>query len=140
MKINSIEYNQTLLDVGLLIFRVFLGVALITHGLPKLTMLFSGEKIEFMSFLGLSPEFSLGLVVFAEFFCAIFLILGLFTRVSLIPPIIVMLVAAFGVHLKDGFGEMEHALLFLAGFIILLITGPGKFSVDGMTYKKNDGW
>lgn len=140
MKVNSIEYNQTLLDVGLLLFRVFISIAMITHGLPKLTMLFSGEKIEFMSFLGLSPSFSLGLVVFAEFFCSIFLILGLFTRITLIPLIIVMIVAAFGVHLADGFGEMEHALLFLAGYILLLITGPGKYSVDGMTYKKNDGW
>lgn len=140
MKINSIEYNEGLLHIALLIFRVFLGVAMISHGLPKLMMLFSGEKIEFMSFLGLSEKFSLGLAVFAEFFCALFLILGLFTRLILIPLIIVMMVAAFGVHFSEGFGKMEHALLFLAGFLLLLVTGPGKYSVDGMTYKKNDGW
>lgn len=140
MKINSTQYDQRLLDVGLLLFRVFLGFALITHGLPKLMKLFSGEEIQFMSFLGLNPTVSLSLAVFAEFFCSIFLILGLFTRAILIPMIIVVAVAAFGVHLADGYKEMEHPLLFMAGFILLLITGPGKYSVDGMTYKRDDGW
>lgn len=139
-KVNSIEYNPNLLNFALLIFRVFVGAAMMSHGFPKLMMLFSGDKIEFVSFLGLNDSVSLGLAVFAEFVCSFFLILGLFTRLALIPLIIAMLYAFFGVHFHDEFGKMELALFYLVSYILLLVTGPGKFSVDGMTYKKRNAW
>jgi putative oxidoreductase len=135
--VSSTGHGRNLLDVGLLVFRVFLGFAMITHGYPKLQMFLGSEKIEFMSFFGLSSIVSLGLAVFAEFVCSIFLILGLFTRPALIPLIITMLVAALAVNLEHGFGKMELALHYLFGYILLLISGAGKLSVDGMIQKRN---
>ena len=41
-----------------------------------------------------------------------------------------MIVAAFIVHGDDPFKKMEPALLFLVGFSIILINGPGKISID----------
>jgi putative oxidoreductase len=41
-----------------------------------------------------------------------------------------MLVAAFIVHLDDPFKRKELALLYLVGFLIVLLMGPGKYSLD----------
>jgi putative oxidoreductase len=61
--------------------------------------------------------------------------MGLFTRLSSIPLIIAMLVALFKVHNGDTFGNGETVCLYLAGYLVLLIVGPGKVSVDGMMGK-----
>jgi putative oxidoreductase len=39
-------------------------------------------------------------------------------------------VAAFVVHAEDPFGKMEKALLYLFGYLLLAMTGPGKYSLD----------
>jgi putative oxidoreductase len=74
-------------------------------------------------------------VVFSEFFCSIFLLAGLFTRLVVIPMIVGISVAIFKAHNGEIFGDGEHAALFLTGFLVLLIVGPGKLSVDGMMGK-----
>ena len=78
---------------------------------------------------------SFTLVVFAEFFCALFIIIGLFTRLAAIPLIINMTVALIKAHDWKVFGDGEMATLFLAAFLMLLLLGPVKVSVDGMTGK-----
>lgn len=138
MKMNSTKINEEAVQFALLLFRVFLGIVMMTHGYPKLQKLMAGGNIEFMDFLGLGPAISLVLVVFAEFVCSIFLILGLFTRWMLIPLIITMLVAVFGVHINDSFGKMELGLLYLVGYIVLMIIGPGRYSIDGLIAKRKE--
>jgi putative oxidoreductase len=54
------------------------------------------------------------------------------TRLVTIPLIITMAVAVFMIHKSDFFGEAEHATLYLAGYIALLFSGPGKISMDRM--------
>ncbi|HVK46231.1 MAG TPA: hypothetical protein VM488_00275, partial [Pseudobacter sp.] len=60
-------------------------------------------------------------------------VIGLFTRFAAIPVIIVLCVALFSAHKGLIFGEGEMAALFLGGYLAILIVGPGKISVDGMT-------
>jgi putative oxidoreductase len=67
--------------------------------------------------------------------CALFIILGLFTRIAVIPLIIVMLVAIFGANSAKPLIESELALLYLGAFVTLLFCGPGRISVDGMINK-----
>jgi putative oxidoreductase len=120
-------------DIGLLILRVFAGGFMIYgHGFPKLLRLFSGTGIKFADPLGIGTGLSFGLTVFAEFFCSIFVILGLFTRASLIPLIIAMFVAGLIHHVPDPFSVKEKALLFLIVFITLMLTGPGKYSLSNL--------
>ena len=88
-----------------------------------------------MNFLGMGQTVSLALVVFAEFFCSLFLILGLFTRLSAIPLIIAMSIALFKAHNADFFGDGEKAALFLGCYLVILILGPGRISVDAMSGK-----
>lgn len=107
---------------------------MLPHGYDKLIH-FADYQAKFMNFLGLGPTLSLALVVFAEFFCALFLLIGLFSRFVTIPLIINTAVATFVAHKGEIFGEGEHAALFLFGYIALLVAGPGKASVDGMMGK-----
>ncbi len=124
-------------DGILFLFRALTGAAMaFGHGLGKLQKLMEGGEIKFYSFLGMGPEISLVLAVGAEFFAAIFLILGLWTRFSLVPLIITMGVAAFVVHNGDPFNKMEMALLYFASCLLLLFTGPGKYSLDNLIASK----
>ena len=133
--LNTTGYNKTLLDWALLAVRIFVGVAMLTHGFPKLMMLLSG-KIEFMNFLGIGEKTSLILTVLAEVLCSLFVLLGLFTRFSVVPLIITMLVAALMVHGNDPFAKQEMSLLYLFHYILIFIAGPGNISIDRMISRK----
>lgn len=133
--LNTTGYNKTLLDWALLAVRIFVGVAMLTHGFPKLMMLLSG-KIEFMNFMGIGEKTSLILTVLAEVLCSLFVLLGLFTRFSVVPLIITMLVAALMVHGNDPFAKQEMSLLYLFHYILIFVAGPGNISIDRMISRK----
>ena len=78
----------------------------------------------------MGPKFSLMLTIFAEFFCSILIVLGLFTRYAAIPLLITMIVAVFVIHAEDEIGDKEMAIIYLAVYVILILNGAGKFSVD----------
>jgi len=128
--------NPVLKDIILLVVRVFMGFAMLSHGYPKLQMLLEGGKIDFFDFLGLGPQITLILTVFAEFVCSILLILGLFTRVALGFLVFTMIVAVFVVHSADPFEKQEIGLLYLSVYLLLIVFGAGKFSVDYMIEKR----
>lgn len=103
---------------------------LLTHGIPKLQRLFGEGPIEFADPIGIGATPSLFLVVFAEFLCAILVLIGFKTRWASIPIVINMLVAALIQHADDPFGSKEKSLLFLLIFVTILFLGPGPYSVD----------
>ncbi len=117
-------------DWGKLILRLGLGGFMLGHGWPKLMKLLAGGEIAFADPIGLGPTFSLVLAVFAEFVCAILLIIGYKTRWAAIPLIITMLVAGLIVHGDDPWGKKEFALLYAVGYIAIALLGAGKYSID----------
>lgn len=119
----------TAADIGLLILRMGIGLMMTTHGWPKL-MKYQDKAEGFFDFIHLGGPVSLALTIFGELFCSVFLVLGIGTRVVLIPLIILTVVIAFVVHGPDPYGDKEHALLFMAGYVCLIFTGPGKYSLD----------
>ena len=135
-KLFQVQLSNNQLGVALLVLRVFAGVFMLTHGIPKLGRLFSGEEIRFMDFMGLGPAVSLTLAVFAEFLCSVLIIIGAATRLASIPLIVTMATAAFVAHADDPFGTKEKPLLFLVIFVFLLIAGAGKYSADSAIGKR----
>lgn len=124
------------IDIALLIARVGIADLMLTHGIPKLMMLFSGAPIQFPPVFGMSAEFSLVLTVLAEVFGSIFLLAGLFTRLAVIPLIGTMLVAALLIHSADPLSAKEPALLYLTTYLVLFFAGAGKYSVDYLLQKR----
>ena len=135
-KILSVSKTSNAIDIGLLIARVMIAALMLTHGIPKLQMLLSGEPVKFMSVLGMSPEFSLALTVFAEVICSIFLLVGFATRLAAIPLIITMLIAALLIHAADPIAVKEPALNYLLVYLMLLLAGSGKYSIDYLLQNK----
>ena len=85
---------------------------------------------------GMSVQFSLVLTVLAEVFGSIFLLAGLFTRLTVIPLIVTMVVAALLIHSADPLSAKEPALLYLTTYLVLLFAGAGKYSVDYLLQKR----
>lgn len=119
-------------SLGLLIMRLaFAGTMLVRHGLPKL-LDFSNKMHSFPDPLGIGSVASLSLMVTAEFFCAILVVVGIFTRFAVAPLVIAMAVAFFVIHAQHPFDNKELSFLYLWGFCAILAAGPGKFSADGL--------
>lgn len=132
--ITNLDLKST--DIGLLIFRIAISGLMLTHGIPKLMRFFGPDEISFGDPLGFGETFTFTFAVFAEFFCSVLIIFGFLTRIATIPLIMTMSVVALIVHMPDGFGKQELPLLYLSGFILLLLTGPGKYSLDFKLYKR----
>jgi putative oxidoreductase len=133
-KLLSTKYSAGAFSAAMLMLRLGLGTLMLMHGYEKLIH-FGDMQHKFMNFMGIGSTMSLALVVFAEFFCSLFLILGLFTRLATIPLIIATCVMVFKAHNADVFGDGQTAALYLIGYIVLLLVGPGRVSVDSMTGK-----
>ncbi len=118
-------------DISLLLLRLaFGGLMIINHGWGKLEKFLGEGPIKFGDPIGVGAEASLSLAVFSEVVCSALLVVGLFTRWVSVPALITMLVAAFVVHGGDPIGDRESALLFGTAYLVLLLMGPGRYSID----------
>lgn len=138
MRIFSVSVPVLYANICLLVVRITAGIFMLTHGLPKLNRLTSGEEIKFADPFGLGPTITLGLVVFAEVLCSFFIMLGLGTRLASIPLMITMGVVAFYAHADDPFATKEKPLVFLLVFLMLWVFGSGRYSVDGLISRRRD--
>jgi len=116
-------------DVGLALLRVLPSVMLMTHGIPKLQKLLAGN-MEFFDPIGIGPAPSLFLAVIGEVVCPVLMILGYKTRWAAVPSAITMAVAAFIAQAGQAFSDKEKALLYLSFFIVIMLVGPGRYSID----------
>jgi len=136
------KLRETLASVGLLILRIGFGAYMMAHGYGKLQMVLAGQFDQFGDPIGLGSGLSLVLIMFAEFFCALFVLVGFATRFSAIPIVIGMAVAAFVAHGADpwtmggGGGSKQPALMFMTAFLTLVFTGAGRFSIDHLIAPK----
>jgi putative oxidoreductase len=117
-------------DVGLLLIRLWFGLVMaLAHGIPKFS------KIEVFA-AGLAndgmpaPELMAWLAAMTETAGGFLIALGLFTRPMAVGLVITMCVAAFVKHIDDPFQKMEFALLYGVAFLGLLLSGPGRLSLD----------
>jgi putative oxidoreductase len=123
-------------DVGLLFMRLSVGsMMLFGHGLPKL-MSFSEHAGTFSDPLGVGSTTSLVLAICGEVVGSSLVIVGLATRVSVVPLLVTMLVAATIVHAEDPWARKEFALLYAIPALTLVLTGAGRFSIDGLLARR----
>ena len=133
-KLFSYKYSDNAISFALLILRLAVGGLMVPHGFDKLKN-FAEYSSKFKDPFGINPTLSFAMLTFAEFFCAVFIVLGLLTRLATIPLIIAMTVALVYAHKTENLGEGQTAALFLFGYLTLLFSGPGKFSMDRLIGK-----
>ncbi|KGJ95750.1 DoxX family protein [Thalassotalea sp. ND16A] len=127
--------------LGLLAVRVVMGIIFIGHGWGKLFAEGNPDKFAgWLGSMGIEPSYILALCAgAAETFGGMMLIAGLFTRLASLSLVVLMLVAIGFVHLDAGMfgkGGYEFQLLLLAGVVMTLIQGAGKYSIDEMLANK----
>ncbi len=109
--------------------RILAGVAFIAHGLPKLSNI-AGTEHFFSNMVGLPASLALPIGLL-EVIGGIVLIIGLLTRIASILLIIEMIGSTIVAKLPKGFvGGYELDLLLMAIAISLLLTGPGRLSIE----------
>lgn len=132
-KFFQLSFLPTHVDLGLLVLRLIFGslIALL-HGWGKVTKA-SSMFDTFPDPIGLGSRVSYVLAAGGEFLGGLLIVLGLFTRFAALWVGIVMAVAFFFAHgaALSGPQSGEMPLLYFVGFLVLLITGPGRYSFDG---------
>jgi uncharacterized membrane protein YphA (DoxX/SURF4 family) len=138
--------KENIFSLPIILIRLMVGAVFISEGIQKFLFpdqLGVGRFIK----IGLPfPEFLGYFVPSFEIVCGILVLAGLFTRLAVIPLIIIMLVAITStkipILLNDGFWKMAHEArtdwAMLLGSIFLLIVGAGKFSFDHYHSKNPD--
>lgn len=117
----------------LLTLRLFFGFLFLMHGIDKLAN-FEVLSYSFPDPLGMGSHLSLVLVILAEVFCALTFIGGFLFRISLLPMLFAMFIAFFYAH-GGSIADGELAFIYLGIFLLLLVTGPGRYSVDYLIYR-----
>ena len=127
------------MDIGILILRLVVGLIMTAHGAQKLFGWFGGGGIEgttgFLKSLGFTPGRVFAVLLGSvEFLGGLLLALGLLTPLSAMTIVAVMTTAIVAVHGAAGFfnqqGGMEFPLLLAVSAVVIVITGPGEYSVD----------
>lgn len=117
--------------------RLAIGIIFIAHGYQKLFGGLDGTATFFANVGIPMAAFFAVVVACVEFFGGIALVAGMFTRYAAVLLAIVMIVAIFKVKLAKGLlGGYELDLALLAGLVSLMLSGPGRFSVETMLFKK----
>jgi len=117
-------------DLGLLILRVVPSLLLlIFHGIPKI----SQPHYKVVKMMGLPfHEIWTWASILSETLFAVFVIIGLFTRISaLIIFINFIFVLYFKIFImKNSLFEAEKEILFFIIYLVISLVGAGRFSID----------
>jgi putative oxidoreductase len=134
MVVKKMVYEK-LAQYGPLPIRILAGIAFIIHGLPKLSNI-AGTEDFFANMIGLPAAMALPIGLL-EVIGGIALLVGVLTRVASIFFIIEMIGSTIVAKLSRGFvGGYELDLLLMAISISLLLTGPGRISVEWNVLKR----
>lgn len=132
MNVRNILFGstETRADLGLLVLRVGFGLTLaFGHGLGKLPP--SDGFVANTASLGFPlPVLFAWAAALSEFAGGLLVAVGLLTRPAALFVAITMSVAFFVQHGADPFSDKELAFVFLIWAVGMLLTGPGRYSVD----------
>jgi len=127
-----------MLNWGILVLRLGLGIMFMAHGLQKSFGLFGGPGIKdfsgMLSGLGFTPAiFWAYIAAYTELLGGLLLIIGLQVRPAATLLLILIVTAAIKVHIGKGFflsnGGFEYTFIIAAICLSLILLGPGKFSI-----------
>lgn len=132
-----------MLDVGLLLLRLVIGLSFMAHGAQKLFGWFGGYGIKgtggWFESMGMKPGAAVALLAgLAEFGGGLLLALGLLTPVGGVLIALTMVIAIVKVHGANGYWSTqngyEYNLAILAVGVALALTGGGQYALDAVIF------
>ncbi len=127
-------------NMGRLFIRLFVGVMFMQFGIRHWAN-YTALSTQFPSVMGLEPATCLVLMIVVEIVCSALIIIGLWTRLSTIPPIVSMLFAEYyilhdllpdnvSMYVLDSTDPGYLPIMFLGIYFFIWFSGPGKISLD----------
>jgi len=118
---------------GYALFRIIVGLMFVQHGAQKLLGWFGAKgTVPLLSLMGFAGT--------VELVGGLAIALGFFSRLASVGGIAVMIGALATVHFPQGLipivNKGELALVFLVCFIMVLVHGNGKWSLEQAVLKK----
>lgn len=129
--------GHTYSNLSRLFLRLFTGLMFMQLAIRQVLHLEEFSQST-MGAMGLADDTTLVVIVAVELLCSVCIILGLFTRVALLPSIAIMIYAetvmanATSVSAAGQMFNFEpgYPIMFLGVFAYMLLAGPGKISLD----------
>jgi len=124
--------------LALLVYRVLLSAELIyAHGLKKLGVGVAEAEVV-PNPLHLPEAFNSLFADAANLVFPLFVIVGLFTRIAILPILAVTLTGYFVLHFHDAPLIKDTPYMYSLGYLLLLVMGPGRYSLDAYIFKRSD--
>lgn len=128
--------GHTYSNLSRLFLRLFTGIMFLQLCIRQM-LNFDSIVPTFDGFLGMSPETSMTILVIIELLCAVCIMLGFLTRLSVLFPLVLMLIAE-NIFMASPASDPNplfnfqpgYPLMFIGIFIYMLLAGPGKISLD----------
>lgn len=129
-KILYSDLGSSFNNAALLIFRILLGFELFrVHGLKKFR-LENGKKEVIPNPLGLPSKLNALVASFADLVVPFLIILGLGTRLAVLPTIGVTAIGYFVVHRKDSPEVRDVPYMYTLSLLLIIALGAGTYSLD----------
>lgn len=125
-------------SAGLLLLRLYAGAALMSHGRGKIQ-----NPMHWMDGApGAPPAVLQALAAVSEFFGGLGLMVGLLTPLAAFGIACTMAFATFkhvsrgDPFVAHGGGSFEPALGYLVTAVLLMLAGPGRYSLDSLVFRR----
>lgn len=123
-------------DLGIFLLRLTFGGMFVYHGIQKIQA-YEQYASQFPNYLGAGSEFTYLVVIFAELGCGLLTALGFFTRLTVIPIFITMVVAFFVAHAADPFNTKLLPFVYMFLAIVIFVRGGGRYSIDHLISRED---
>lgn len=128
--------GHTYSNLSRLFLRLFTGIMFLQLCIRQMRN-FDSILTSFDGFLGLSPEVTMIALIVVELLCAVCIMLGFLTRLAVLFPLVLMLIAE-NIFMSSPATDPNplfnfqpgYPLMFIGIFVFMLLSGPGKISLD----------
>jgi putative oxidoreductase len=127
--------EATLFHLSVLIFRVAVSIELmLAHGMKKIGI---GVQVaeHVPNPLHLPGVLNEWFAIAGNLIFPVFVIVGLFTRLAILPILAITLTGYFVVHLHESILEKDTPFMYSVVFLLILFIGPGKYSIDSLLHR-----